>query len=136
MRELEGALKRLVAHVELLGGTVTPDSARILLKDILHMTERQVKAPDIIQAIADFYRLSLKDLRSTRRDRAIVRPRQLAMYLTKQLTPMALPDIANFFERDHTTVIHAVKTIEEYLKRDKQLAREKDLLVEQLREVR
>ena len=136
VRELEGALKRLVAHVELLGGTVTPDSARILLKDILHMTERQVKAPDIIQAIADFYRLSLKDLRSTRRDRAIVRPRQLAMYLTKQLTPMALPDIANFFERDHTTVIHAVKTIEEYLKRDKQLAREKDLLVEQLREVR
>ncbi len=136
VRELEGALKRLVAHMELLGGTITPDSARILLKDILHMTERQVKAPDIIQAVADFYRLTLKDLRSTRRDRAIVRPRQLAMYLTKQLTPMALPDIAKFFERDHTTVIHAVKTIEEYLKRDKQLAREKDLLVEQLREVR
>ena len=115
VRELEGALKRLVAHVELLGGTITPDSARILLKDILHMTERQVKAPDIIQAVADFYRLTLKDLRSTRRDRAIVRPRQLAMYLTKQLTPMALPDIANFFERDHTTVIHAIKTIEDYL---------------------
>ena len=136
VRELEGALKRLVAHMELLGGTITPDSARILLKDILHMTERQVKAPDIIQAVADFYRLTLKDLRSTRRDRAIVRPRQLAMYLTKQLTPMALPDIAKFFERDHTTVIHAVKTIEEYLKRDKQLVREKDLLVEQLKEVR
>ena len=136
VRELEGALKRLVAHVELLGGTITPDSARVLLKDILHMTERQVKASDIIQAVADFYRLTLKDLRSTRRDRAIVRPRQLAMYLTKQLTPMALPDIANFFERDHTTVIHAVKTIEEYLKRDKQLAREKDMLVEQLREVK
>ena len=136
VRELEGALKRLVAHMELLGGTITPDSARILLKDILHMTERQVKAPDIIQAVADFYRITLKDLRSTRRDRAIVRPRQLAMYLTKQLTPMALPDIAKFFERDHTTVIHAVKTIEEYLKRDKQLAREKDLLVEQLREVK
>ena len=136
VRELEGALKRLVAHVELLGGTITPDSARVLLKDILHMTEREVKAPDIIQAVADFYRLSLKDLRSTRRDRAIVRPRQLAMYLTKQLTPMALPDIAEFFERDHTTVIHAVKTIEEYLKRDKQLAREKEMLVESLREVR
>ncbi|MBO7483733.1 MAG: chromosomal replication initiator protein DnaA [Alphaproteobacteria bacterium] len=136
VRELEGALKRLVAHMELLGGTITPDSARVLLKDILHMTERQVKAPDIIQAVADFYRLTLKDLRSTRRDRAIVRPRQLAMYLTKQLTPMALPDIAKFFERDHTTVIHAVKTIEEYLKRDKQLVREKDLLVEQLKEVR
>ena len=136
VRELEGALKRLVAHIELLGGTITPDSARVLLKDILHMTERQVKAPDIIQAVADFYRLTLKDLRSTRRDRAIVRPRQLAMYLTKQLTPMALPDIAKFFERDHTTVIHAVKTIEEYLKRDKQLMREKDMLVEQLKEVR
>ena len=136
VRELEGALKRLVAHVELLGGTITPDSARVLLKDILHMTERQVKATDIIQAVADFYRLTLKDLRSKRRDRSIVRPRQLAMYLTKQLTPMALPDIANFFERDHTTVIHAVKTIEEYLKRDKQLLREKDMLIEQLREVR
>ena len=100
------------------------------------MTERQIKAPEIIQAVADFYRLTLKDLRSTRRDRAIVRPRQLAMYLTKQLTPMALPDIAKFYERDHTTVMHAVKTIEEYLKRDKQLAREKDMLIEQLREVR
>ena len=136
VRELEGALKRLVAHMELLGGTITPDSARVLLKDILHMTERQVKAPDIIQTVADFYRLTVKDLRSTRRDRTIVRPRQLAMYLTKQLTPMALPDIAKFYERDHTTVMHAIKTIEEYLKRDKQLAREKDMLVEQLREVR
>ena len=136
VRELEGALKRLVAHVELLGGTITPDNARILLKDILHMTERQVKASDIIQAVADFYHLTLKDLRSTRRDRTIVRPRQLAMYLTKQLTPLALPDIAKFYERDHTTVIHAVRTIEEYLKRDKQLAREKDLLVAELKEVR
>lgn len=136
VRELEGALKRLVAHMELLGGTITPDSARVLLKDILHMTERQVKASDIIEAVADFYHLTLKDLRSKRRDRVVVRPRQLAMYLTKQLTPMALPDIANFFERDHTTVMHAIKTIEEYLKRDKQMVREKDLLVEQLREVR
>ena len=136
VRELEGALKRLVAHVELLGGKITLESARILLKDILHMTERQVKAPDIIQAVADFYRLTVKDLRDKRRDRVVVRPRQLAMYLTKQLTPMALPDIAKFYERDHTTVMHAIKTIEEYLKRDKQLAREKDMLVEQLREVR
>ncbi len=136
VRELEGALKRLVAHMELLGGTITPESARILLKDILHMTERQVKAPDVIQAVADFYHLTVKDLRDKRRDRVVVRPRQLAMYLTKQLTPMALPDIAKFFERDHTTVIHAIRTIEEYLKRDKQLTREKDLLVEQLKEVR
>jgi chromosomal replication initiator protein len=136
VRELEGALKRLVAHRQLLGGEITLDSAKRILKDILHTMERQVRAPEIQQTVADYYRLTLKDLRSTRRDRAIARARQMAMYLTKLMTPMALPDISKFFERDHTTVMHAVKTIENLLTRDKQLAQDKEALMNQLKAIK
>jgi len=136
VRELEGALKRLVAHRQLLGGEITLDSAKRILKDILHTMERQVRAPEIQQMVADYYRLSLKDLRSTRRDRAIARPRQMAMYLTKIMTPMALPDIAKFYERDHTTIMHAVKTIENLLTRDKQLAQDKEIIMTQLKTIK
>jgi chromosomal replication initiator protein len=136
VRELEGALKRLVAHRQLLGGEITLDSAKRILKDILHTMERQVRAPEIQQTVADYYRLTLKDLRSTRRDRAIARARQMAMYLTKLMTPMALPDISKFFERDHTTVMHAVKTIENLLTRDKQLAQDKEVLMNQLKAIK
>ena len=136
VRELEGALKRLVAHRQLLGGEITLDSAKRILKDILHTMERQVRAPEIQQMVADYYRLSLKDLRSTRRDRSIARPRQMAMYLTKIMTPMALPDIASFYERDHTTIMHAVKTIENLLTRDKQLAQDKEIIMTQLKTIK
>ena len=136
VRELEGALKRLVAHRQLLGGEITLDSTKQILKDILHTMERQVRAPEIQQMVADYYRLSLKDLRSTRRDRSIARPRQMAMYLTKMMTPMALPDIAKFYERDHTTIMHAVKTIENLLTRDKQLAQDKEIIMTQLKTIK
>ena len=136
VRELEGALKRLVAHRQLLGGEITLDSTKQILKDILHTMERQVRAPEIQQMVADYYRLPLKDLRSTRRDRSIARPRQMAMYLTKIMTPMALPDIAKFYERDHTTIMHAVKTIENLLTRDKQLAQDKEIIMTQLKTIK
>ncbi len=136
VRELEGALKRLVAHRQLLGGEITLENARQNLKDILQTTTRQVRAPEIQQAVADYYGLTIRDLRSTRRDRTIVRPRQLAMYLVRQMTPMAMPDIALFFEKENTTIKHAVETIENLLPRDKNLAHDKELIMEKLRQVK
>lgn len=136
VRELEGALKRLIARRQLLGSEITLESARQNLKDILHTTERQVRAPEIQQVVADYYGLTIKDLRSTRRDRTIVRPRQMAMYLVRQMTPMAMPDIALFFDRENTTIKHAVETIENLLPRDKNLARDKDTIMERLRNLK
>lgn len=133
VRELEGALKRLIARRQLLGAEITLESARQNLKDILHTTDRQVRAPEIQQAVADYYGLTLKDLRSSRRDRAIVRPRQMAMYLVRQMTPMAMPDIALFFERENTTIKHAVETIDNLLLRDKQLRTDKEIIIERLK---
>ena len=122
VRELEGALKRLTAHATLLKTPINMETTRSVLKDILHTYERPVKAPEIQQYVAKYYNISLEDLQSTKRDRAIARPRQIAMYLTKTLTPLALPDIALCFKRDHTTIIHAVRTIEGLIQQDKKMA--------------
>ena len=122
VRELEGALKRVVAHAELIGNPINMDTTQEVLKDILHTYERPVKAPEIQRVVSEYYRISLDDLQSTRRDRAIARPRQIAMYLTKVLTPLSLPDIALCFKRDHTTIIHAVRTIEGLIQQDKKMA--------------
>ena len=122
VRELEGALKRVIAHAELIGNPINMNTTQEVLKDILHTYERPVKAPEIQRMVANYYNISLDDLQSTRRDRAFARPRQIAMYLTKTLTPLSLPDIALCFKRDHTTVIHAVRTIEGLMQQDKKLA--------------
>ena len=122
VRELEGALKRVIAHAELIGNPINMNTTQEVLKDILHTYERPVKAPEIQRMVASYYNISLDDLQSTRRDRAFARPRQIAMYLTKTLTPLSLPDIALCFKRDHTTVIHAVRTIEGLMQQDKKLA--------------
>ena len=122
VRELEGALKRVIAHAELIGNPINMDTTQEVLKDILHTYERPVKAPEIQRVVAEYYNISLDDLQSTRRDRAFARPRQIAMYLTKTLTPLSLPDIALCFKRDHTTIIHAVRTIEGLMQQDKKMA--------------
>ncbi len=122
VRELEGALKRVIAHAELIGNPINMDTTQEVLKDILHTYERPVKAPEIQRVVAEYYQISLEDLQSTRRDRAFARPRQIAMYLTKTLTPLSLPDIALCFKRDHTTIIHAVRTIEGLIQQDKKMA--------------
>ena len=133
VRELEGALKRIVAHAELMGGDMSLGTARVLLKDLLHVTEKQVSLKEIQYAVCGHYQVSLIDLKSARRERRIARPRQLAMYLAKVLTQTSLPDIGHAFERDHTTVMHAVKTIEDLLIRDKQLAADADILMRRLK---
>ncbi len=134
VRELEGAFKRIVAHSELIGNPINMETTKVVLKDILHTYERPIKAPEIQKVVAKYYNLSLEDLKSTRRDRCIARPRQIAMYLTKTLTPLSLPDIALCFKRDHTTIIHAVKTIEGLMERDTKLAQHIKDITHELKE--
>ncbi len=134
VRELEGALNRIVAHAELMGSPINLETTRSVLKDILNIREKAVHITDIQQAVCAHYDLTLLDLKSTRRERRIARPRQLAMYLAKTLTPYSLPDIGAQFDRDHTTIMHAVKTIEGLLPRDAQLAADAAILTRRLKE--
>ncbi|MBK5912137.1 chromosomal replication initiation protein DnaA [Rhodothalassium salexigens] len=113
VRELEGAFNRVLAYAELVGRPVSRDMAREVLQDLLRANDRKVSIEDIQKAVADYYNLRLTEMLSQRRARMIARPRQVAMYLSKQLTSRSLPEIGRKFAgRDHTTVMHAVKTIE------------------------
>lgn len=132
VRELEGALKRLVAHAELIGTPITMDSTKRILSDVLQACEREITVSSIQQEVADYFLLKLADLKSTRRDRKIARPRQVAMYLAKNLTTLSLPDIAKAFDRDHTTVMHAVKTIEKIRMTDRAVAEDIALITRRL----
>lgn len=121
-RELEGALSRLIAHAELTGTTVNVEGAERLLRDLLAVAERKVGIADIQKAVCEHYRLRLSDMHSARRARPLARPRQLAMYLCKVLTAHSLPEIGRGFGgRDHTTIIHGIRKIEELLEGDNQL---------------
>lgn len=134
VRELEGALKRLVAHAQMMGTSINMDTTRVVLKDILQVYERQFSVPEIQQMTANYYGIKVTDLMSVRRERKIARPRQLAMYLAKTLTPLSLPEIGAQFGRDHTTIIHAVKTIEGLLMRDTQLDNDRENIITRLKE--
>lgn len=134
VRELEGALNRIIAHAELMGTPINLETTRSVLKDILNIREKNVHISDIQQLVCMHYDLTLLDLKSTRRERRIARPRQLAMYLAKTLTPYSLPDIGAQFDRDHTTIMHAVKTIEALLPRDAQLSTDVAFLTRRLKE--
>ena len=122
IRELEGAFNRLVAHSELMNAPITLESTKVILKDILLSSEKMVSPEDIRDKTAAHFNVKVADLRGVRRQREIARPRQIAMYLSKTLTTRSLPDIGRVFDRDHTTVMHAVKTVESLLKTDKNLA--------------
>lgn len=134
VRELEGALNRLVAHAELIGSTINMNTAKVVLKDILKTHERLVTVTDILHETAAHYDLTIADLKSTRRDRRLARPRQLAMYLAKKLTTLSLPDIGSNFGRDHTTIIHAVKLIDGLLMSDKQMEIDLNTIIGRLKE--
>ncbi len=129
-RDLEGALNRLVAQWQFTGQTVTLVSAEITLRDLVGAREpRRVRIEDIQRIVARHFNVSKADLLSSRRTRTIVRPRQIAMYLAKVLTPRSLPEIGRRFGgRDHTTVLHAVRKIEGLIEGDKSLADEIELL--------
>lgn len=134
VRELEGALKRVVARAELIGTPINVETTKEILSDILQVYEKQISIQDILAQTADYYNLKLSDLKSTRRDRKIVRPRQLAMHLAKTLTPLSLPDIGAYFDRDHTTIMHAIKTIDNFLTRDAQLKKDMENIIIRLKE--
>lgn len=129
VRELEGTLNRVAAHASLIGHPITLDFARQVLADVLRANDRKITIDDIQRKVADYYKVKLSDLLSARRARDIARPRQVAMFLAKKLTPRSLPEIGRKFGgRDHTTVMHAVKRIEELRTTDSELEADIDRL--------
>ncbi|MGH7022707.1 MAG: chromosomal replication initiator protein DnaA [Caulobacteraceae bacterium] len=134
VRELEGALNTLVARGGSTVGALSLDEAQRLLRPQLRGGEKRVTVDDIQKATAEHFRLKQADLLSERRTRALARPRQAAMWLAKQLTTRSLPDIGRRFGgRDHTTVLHAVRRIEELRATDPQLAQDLEILMRKLR---
>ena len=129
VRELEGALNGLIAQAELVGRDITLETAQDLLRDLIRANERRVSIDEIQKRVAEHFGIRLAELMSARRARAVARPRQVAMYLSKQLTSASLPGIGKKFGgRDHTTVMHAVKKIEELIAVDSTLAEDVELL--------
>ncbi|MFN7000517.1 MAG: chromosomal replication initiator protein DnaA, partial [Elioraea tepidiphila] len=129
VRELEGALNRLIAHANLFGRPVTLESAQEVLRDILRAHDRRVTIEEIQRKVAEHYNIRLTDMSSARRSRQVARPRQVAMYLAKQLTSRSLPEIGRRFgNRDHTTVMHAVSRIAELMAADAAFAEDVELL--------
>ncbi|MEM6902601.1 MAG: chromosomal replication initiator protein DnaA, partial [Pseudomonadota bacterium] len=129
VRELEGALNRLVAHADLVGRDITLDTVQEVLQDLLRASDRRVTIDEIQRRVAEHYNIRVADMHSARRARAVARPRQVAMYLAKQLTSRSLPEIGRKFGgRDHTTVMHAVRKIEEICSTDSAFAEDVELL--------
>jgi chromosomal replication initiator protein len=135
-RDLEGALNRLLAHSKLTGQPITLEMAELEVRDLVRPQEpKRVKIEEIQRIVARQYNVSRADLLSSRRTANVVRPRQVAMYLAKTLTLRSLPEIGRRFGgRDHTTVLHAVRKIENLVNNDTSLAEEIDLLRRQLLE--
>ncbi len=129
IRELEGALNRLIAHANLFGRAVTLETTQEVLHDILKAHDKRVTIEEIQKRVAEHWNIRLTDMSSARRARAVARPRQVAMYLAKQLTSRSLPEIGRRFgNRDHTTVMHAVARVTELIERDAAFAEDVELL--------
>jgi len=119
VRELEGALKRVIANAHFTGRDISVDLVREALKDLLALQDRLVSIDNIQRVVAEYYKIKISDLHSKRRSRSVARPRQVAMYLAKDLTNHSLPEIGETFGgRDHTTVLHACRKIKELLESD------------------
>ena len=133
VRELEGALNRVVAHGTLVGTPITLENTQEVLHDILRANDRRITIEDIQKKVAAHYNIKVSDMHSARRSVAIARPRQIAMYLAKKLTTKSLPEIGRKFGgKDHTTVMHAVKRIDELSRDDKEFADDVELLMRML----
>ena len=123
IRELEGALRRVIAHSQLLSNhEITLDMTQDILKDMLRSFDKRTTIDEIQKKVAEHFNISVKEMQSSRRARTVARPRQIAMYLAKQLTSRSLPEIGRKFDRDHTTVMHAVRKVEELIMEDVSLA--------------
>ncbi|NLF55584.1 MAG: chromosomal replication initiator protein DnaA, partial [Thauera phenolivorans] len=134
VRELEGALNKVVAYARFHGRGISLEVAKDALKDLLHAHNRQLSIEHIQKTVADYYKIKVADMHSKKRTRVIARPRQVAMWLAKELTPMSLPAIGEAFGgRDHTTVLHACRTIAELRLGDPQLNHDVHVLTQVLR---
>lgn len=133
VRELEGGLNKLLAYAQLTGKPVTRTLAEEQLKDILSACRRRITIDEIQRAVCEYYRIDRSEMSSKRRARAVVRPRQVAMYLAKVMTPRSYPEIGRKFGgRDHSTVIHAVRLVEDLRKQDSDMDNDVRALLRQL----
>ena len=129
VRELEGALNRVVAHSELVDRDITLETTKEVLHDLLRANDRRVTIEEIQKRVAAHFNIRMSDMHSARRARSVARPRQVAMYLAKQLTARSLPEIGRKFGgRDHTTVMHAVRRVDELRDHDAAFAEDVELL--------
>ncbi len=130
VRELEGALNKVIAHSTLVGREITLENTQNILRDLLRSNEKIITIEDIQRKVADRYNIKFSDMSSPRRIRSIARPRQVAMYLSKTLTPKSLTDIGKKFgKKDHTTIMHAIKKVEELCEIDTEFREELSLLM-------
>ncbi len=133
VRELEGALKRVMAYARFHKQPISVELAKEALKDLLAVQNRQVSIENIQKTVADYYKIKVADMFSKKRTRILARPRQLAMHLSKELTDLSLPEIGQSFGgRDHTTVLHACRKIEELKNADPVLRKDYTLLMQVL----
>ena len=129
VREMEGALNRLAVHASIQDSEISVDLVKDVLKDLLRTNSRKITIDEIQKKVVEHYNIKLSDMHSPRRSRSVARPRKVAMYLAKSITTRSLPEIGRKFGgRDHTTVIHAIKTIEEIMVNDPNLAEDIELL--------
>jgi chromosomal replication initiator protein len=134
VRELEGALKNVIAFARFNGRDITIDAAKDALKDLLSVHNRQISIENIQKTVAEFYKIKVADLHAKKRTRNIARPRQMAMALAKELTQMSLPEIGDAFgNRDHTTVLHACRTIASLRGKDNEINRDFHVLEQTLK---
>jgi chromosomal replication initiator protein len=134
VRELEGALRKVIAYCHFHQKTPSIEVVKDALKDLLSLQKTSISVENIQKTVADFYKIKVADMYSKRRPANIALPRQIAMYLAKELTQKSLPDIGDLFGgRDHTTVLHAVRKISESRQLNAELHRELHLLEQQLR---
>lgn len=129
IREIEGAFNRIVAHATLVGREITVETSRELLADLLRASSRRITVDEIQKQVANHFHIRIADMFSARRSRQIARPRQIAMYLAKNLTSLSYPEIGRRFgNRDHTTIMHAVRKVEELMVSDIELSDDVSLL--------
>lgn len=133
IRELEGALRRVLANARFTGKPISLDFTKEALKDLLNMQDRQVSMENIQKTVAEYYKIRVSDLLSVRRTRSLARPRQIAMSLAKELTTHSLPEIgAAFGGRDHTTVLHACRKVGALRAQDARLSEDYSILARTL----
>ena len=133
IRELEGALKRVVAHARFTGQQITQEFARLALKELLAVQDKPITIDNIQKLVAEYFKIRVADLLSSRRNRSITRPRQIAMSLAKSLTRHSLPEIGSAFGgRDHTTVLHACRKIAELREEDRRIDEDVEILTRML----